>query len=47
MVQSTLAGDRKPVMTAPPPANVRLTTAADFDQWYHDSTLRQAGAATR
>ena len=37
MVQATLAADRKPVMTDPPPANSFLTTAADFDQWYHDS----------
>jgi fibro-slime domain-containing protein len=37
MVQATLAADRKPVMTDPPPANSFLTTSADFDQWYHDS----------
>ena len=39
MVQATLAGDRKPLMATSPPANPSLTTAADFDQWYHDSTL--------
>jgi fibro-slime domain-containing protein len=37
MVQATLAADRKPVMTDPPPANSFLTTSADFDEWYHDS----------
>ena len=39
MVQATLAADRKPVMTDPPPANSFLTTSADFDEWYHDSAL--------
>jgi fibro-slime domain-containing protein len=39
MVQPTLGSDREPRMTAPPPANAGLTTAADFDQWYHDSSL--------
>jgi fibro-slime domain-containing protein len=38
MVQATLATDRKPLMVNPPPSNSFLTTAADFDQWYHDST---------
>ena len=39
MVQATLGPDREPRMTAPPPANAGLTTATDFDQWYHDSPL--------
>ena len=39
MVQSTLAADRKPLMTASPPGNAELTTADDFLQWYHDSPL--------
>jgi fibro-slime domain-containing protein len=38
MVQSLLGSDRKPVMTSSPPQNAFLTTAADFAQWYHDST---------
>jgi fibro-slime domain-containing protein len=37
MVQATLGPDRKPLMTVPVVANSQLTTAADFDQWYHDS----------
>ena len=39
MVQSTLGPDRKPLMTVPAVANSQLTTAADFNQWYHDSPL--------
>ena len=39
MVQPTLGPDREPQMLAPPPANAGLTTAADFDEWYHDSPL--------
>jgi len=39
MVHATLGPDRKPVMTVPAVANSQLTTAADFDQWYHDSPL--------
>jgi len=39
MVQPTLGADRKPVMTVPVVANSQLTTAADYDQWYHDSPL--------
>jgi fibro-slime domain-containing protein len=38
MVQSVLGSDRKPVMASAPPQNAFLTTAADFAQWYHDST---------
>ncbi len=38
MVQPTLASDRKPQMVTPPPANASLTTSANFDEWYHDST---------
>ena len=37
MVQPTLGTDREPRMMAPPPANAMLTTAADFNEWYHDS----------
>ena len=39
MVQPTLGPDREPQMTDPPPATAGLTTAADFDKWYHDSPL--------
>ncbi len=39
MVQPTLAPDRKPTMMTPPPANSALTTATDFNSWYHDSPL--------
>jgi fibro-slime domain-containing protein len=38
MVQPLLASDRRPVMAASPPQNAYLTTAADFAQWYHDSS---------
>ena len=39
MVQSVLGPDRRPLMTVPVVANSQLTTAADFDEWYHDSPL--------
>jgi fibro-slime domain-containing protein len=39
MVRPTLAADRKPQMADSPPANGQLTTAADFDAWYHDSAF--------
>jgi fibro-slime domain-containing protein len=39
MVQPTLGSDREPQMTASPPATAGLTTAADFNAWYHDSPL--------
>ena len=42
MVQSVLGPDRRPMMTVPVVANSQLTTAADFDQWYHDSPLGKA-----
>lgn len=39
MVRPTLAADRKPQMADAPPGNGQLTTAADFDAWYHDSAF--------
>jgi len=42
MVQSVLGPDRRPLMTVPVVTNSQLTTAEDFDQWYHDSPLGKA-----
>jgi len=39
MVQSVLGPDRRPLMTIPVVTNSQLTTADDFNQWYHDSSL--------
>ena len=40
MVQATLGADRKPRMVTPPPQNSILTTAADFNEWYNDTSTR-------
>lgn len=37
MVKPTLGPDRKPQMADTAPTGAQLTTAADFDAWYHDS----------
>ena len=37
MVQAMLGSDRKPRMVEPTPQASSLSTAANFDEWYHDS----------
>ena len=39
MVQPLLAPDRKPLMVEPTPQASSLSTSANFNQWYHDSSL--------
>jgi fibro-slime domain-containing protein len=42
MVHPTLGPDRKPRMVEPSPASSSLTTAAAFEEWYHDSPRNKA-----
>jgi fibro-slime domain-containing protein len=46
MVQPTLASDRKPRMVVPTPSNSSLSTSANFDEWYHDSSHGKAVRGT-
>ena len=39
MVQPLLGPDRKPRMVVPSPQSSSLSTSANFDQWYHDSSF--------